>query len=142
MAADTLCNDYLIWQAYLPMKLSLLLLMVCLYGVTYIRGSTSLHWRLANRNVSSVLIEPCAERMHKNCSKLVVHNLTHTDTGFYTCSHQKSKSHEVSTYVFVKGKIIRILTDVFSIDPEIVKNWFSNSNVHLVTNGPRPFPSS
>ncbi|KAI2656848.1 Vascular endothelial growth factor receptor kdr-like [Labeo rohita] len=67
------------------------------------RGSTSLHWSLANRNVSSVLIEPCVERMHKNCSKLVVHNLTHTDTGFYTCSHQKSNSRNVSTYVFVKA---------------------------------------
>ncbi|RXN07406.1 vascular endothelial growth factor receptor kdr-like protein [Labeo rohita] len=42
--------------------------------------------------------------MHKNCSKLVVHNLTHTDTGFYTCSHQKSNSRNVSTYVFVKDR--------------------------------------
>ncbi|KAK7141377.1 hypothetical protein R3I93_015509 [Phoxinus phoxinus] len=66
------------------------------------RGSTSLHWRLANRNVSSVLIESCEERMHKHCSKLVIHNLRHTDTGFYTCSYQKSSGHEVSTYVFVK----------------------------------------
>uniref|UniRef100_A0A671R0J9 receptor protein-tyrosine kinase n=1 Tax=Sinocyclocheilus anshuiensis TaxID=1608454 RepID=A0A671R0J9_9TELE len=67
------------------------------------RGSTSLHWRLANRNVSSVRIELCEERMHKYCSKLVIHNLMHNDTGFYTCGgHQKSRDHEVSTYVFVK----------------------------------------
>ncbi|XP_016101123.1 vascular endothelial growth factor receptor kdr-like [Sinocyclocheilus grahami] len=67
------------------------------------RGSTSLHWRLANRNVSSVWIELCEERMHKYCSKLVIHNLMHNDTGFYTCGgHQKSRDHEVSTYVFVK----------------------------------------
>ncbi|KAK2891164.1 hypothetical protein Q8A67_013807 [Cirrhinus molitorella] len=64
------------------------------------RGSTSLHWRLANRNMSSVRIESCEVGMHKHCSKLVIHNLIHTDTGFYTC-HQKS-NHEVSTYVFVK----------------------------------------
>lgn len=87
------------------MKLSLLLVMFCLYGVTYIRGSTSLHWRLADRNVSLVHIESCEERMHKHCSKLVIHNLRHSDTGFYTCSYQKSSNHEVSTYVFVKGKI-------------------------------------
>ncbi|KAK9963109.1 hypothetical protein ABG768_006328 [Culter alburnus] len=66
------------------------------------RGSTSLHWRLANRNVSSVHIESCEERMHRHCSKLVIHNLTHSDTGFYRCSHKKSSVHEVSTYVFVK----------------------------------------
>uniref|UniRef100_A0A671MA41 receptor protein-tyrosine kinase n=1 Tax=Sinocyclocheilus anshuiensis TaxID=1608454 RepID=A0A671MA41_9TELE len=66
------------------------------------RGSTSLHWKLANRDVSSVRIEPCEERMHKHCSKLVIHDLMHNDTGFYTCSHQKSSNHEVSTYVFVK----------------------------------------
>uniref|UniRef100_A0A8C2K2P5 receptor protein-tyrosine kinase n=1 Tax=Cyprinus carpio TaxID=7962 RepID=A0A8C2K2P5_CYPCA len=66
-------------------------------------GSTSIQWRLANRNVSSVRIEPCKEGMHKHCSKLVIHNLMHNDTGFYTCSgHQKSRDHEVSTYVFVK----------------------------------------
>lgn len=40
--------------------------------------------------------------MHKHCSKLVIHNLMHTDTGFYSCSHQKSKEHQVSTYVYVK----------------------------------------
>ncbi|XP_059377473.1 vascular endothelial growth factor receptor kdr-like isoform X2 [Carassius carassius] len=67
------------------------------------RGSTSLQWRLANRNVSLVRIEPCEERMHKHCSKLVIHNLMYNDTGFYTCScHQKSRDHEVSTYVFVE----------------------------------------
>lgn len=140
------------------MKLSLLLLMFCLCGVTYTRGSTSLHWKLANRDVSSVRIEPCVERKH--CSKLVIHNLMHNDTGFYTCSHQKSSNHEVSTYVFVKGKIIRILMNIFSIDPEIVQNWFSknktsfyffylSTSLFLVTNDPywinqgtRPFPSN
>ncbi|XP_052011076.1 vascular endothelial growth factor receptor kdr-like [Xyrauchen texanus] len=66
------------------------------------RGSSPLHWRLAHRNVSSVQVEPCEERMHKHCSMLVIHNLMHNDTGFYTCSHRKSKDHEVSTYVFVK----------------------------------------
>ncbi|XP_052470563.1 vascular endothelial growth factor receptor kdr-like [Carassius gibelio] len=67
------------------------------------RGSTSLQWRLANRNVSSVRIEPCEERMHKHCSKLVIQNLMYNDTGLYTCSgHQKSMDHEVSTYVFVE----------------------------------------
>ncbi|TRY97973.1 hypothetical protein DNTS_000300 [Danionella cerebrum] len=66
------------------------------------RGSMALHWRLANRNVSSVHIEPCEERMHKHCSKLVIHNLKHDDTGLYSCSHKKSSDHEVSTYVFVK----------------------------------------
>jgi len=87
------------------MKLYLFLVMFCFYGVVYIRGSTSLHWRLANRNVSSGLIESCEERKHKHCSKLVIHNLRHSDTGFYTCSYQKSSNHKVSTYVFVKGKI-------------------------------------
>ncbi|XP_057205834.1 vascular endothelial growth factor receptor kdr-like [Triplophysa rosa] len=66
------------------------------------RGSTQLHWNLASKNVSSVQIESCEERMHKHCSKLVIHNLMHTDTGFYTCSHRKSKEHQVSTYVYVK----------------------------------------
>ncbi|KAA0709396.1 Vascular endothelial growth factor receptor kdr-like [Triplophysa tibetana] len=66
------------------------------------RGSTQLHWSLASRNDSSVKIEPCVERIQKHCSRLVIHNLIHTDTGFYTCSHQKSKEHQVSTYVYVK----------------------------------------
>nr|AAI29159.1 Kinase insert domain receptor like [Danio rerio]CAM73177.1 kdr [Danio rerio] len=66
------------------------------------RGSTALHWRLASRNVSSVRIESCEERLHKHCSKLVIHNLRHNDTGIYSCSHKKSSDHEVSTYVFVK----------------------------------------
>ncbi len=134
--------------------------MFCLYGVTYTRGSTSLRWKLANRDVSSVRIETCEERKH--CSKLVIHNLMHNDTGFYTCSHQKSSNHEVSTYVFVKGKIIRIPINGFSIDTEIVQNWFSKNNtslwiilfylstsLFLVTNDPywikqgtRPFPSN
>ncbi|XP_052005514.1 vascular endothelial growth factor receptor kdr-like [Xyrauchen texanus] len=66
------------------------------------RGSTPLQWRLDHRNVTSVQAEPCEERMYKHCSKLVIHNLMHNDTGFYNCSHRKSKDHEVSTYVFVK----------------------------------------
>ncbi len=104
--------------------------MFCLYGVTYTRGSTSLRWKLANRDVSSVRIETCEERKH--CSKLVIHNLMHNDTGFYTCSHQKSSNHEVSTYVFVKGKIITIPINVFSIDPEIVQYWFSKNSTSLL----------
>ncbi|XP_052430180.1 vascular endothelial growth factor receptor kdr-like [Carassius gibelio] len=71
-------------------------------------GSTSLRWKLANRNVSSVLIKPCGEGMHKHCSKLVIDKLMHNDTGFYTCSHQNSSQNssnqEVSTYVFVKDR--------------------------------------
>lgn len=91
--------------ACLPVKLSVLELMF----IYCIRGSNPLHWRLAHRNVSAVRIEPCEETMHKHCSKLVIHNLMRNDTGFYSCSHQKSKAHEVSTYVFVRGKTLQIL---------------------------------
>lgn len=65
-------------------------------------GSNPLHWRLAHRNVSAVRIEPCVKNKHKHCSKLVIHNLMRNDTGFYSCNYQKSKAHEVSTYLFVR----------------------------------------
>ncbi|KAI5105129.1 vascular endothelial growth factor receptor kdr-like isoform X1 [Silurus meridionalis] len=66
------------------------------------RGSTQVQWMLASRNLSSegVHIKPC--ELTANCSKLVIHNLKYTDTGYYTCSHTNSREHESSTYVFVK----------------------------------------
>ncbi|KAB5571233.1 hypothetical protein PHYPO_G00222690 [Pangasianodon hypophthalmus] len=66
------------------------------------RGSTQLQWKLASRDLSSegVQVEPC--ELTANCSKLVIHNLKYTDTGYYTCSHDNSREHESSTYVFVK----------------------------------------
>ncbi|XP_062856564.1 vascular endothelial growth factor receptor kdr-like [Trichomycterus rosablanca] len=65
-------------------------------------GSTHLHWGLPSRDLSSkgVHITKCGHSAH--CSKLVIHNLTHTDTGRYTCSHNDSREREISTYVFVK----------------------------------------
>ncbi|XP_047658234.1 vascular endothelial growth factor receptor kdr-like isoform X2 [Tachysurus fulvidraco] len=66
------------------------------------RGSTQVHWKLASRNLNSegVQVEPCEQTEH--CSKLVIHNLKYTDTGYYTCRHSNSREHESSTYVFVK----------------------------------------
>ncbi|KAK3563813.1 hypothetical protein QTP86_002759 [Hemibagrus guttatus] len=70
------------------------------------RGSTQLQWKLASRNLSSegVQVELCEQTAH--CSKLVIHNLKYTDTGYYTCSHNNSREHESSTYVFVKGNVL------------------------------------
>lgn len=72
----------------------------------WIRGSTQLHWKLASRKLSSegVLVEQC--ELTTNCSKLVIHNLKYTDTGYYTCSHNNSRKHKSSTYVFVKGELL------------------------------------
>ncbi|KAG7329168.1 hypothetical protein KOW79_007342 [Hemibagrus wyckioides] len=66
------------------------------------RGSTQLQWKLPSRSLSSegVQVEPCEQTAY--CSKLVIHNLKFTDTGYYTCSHNNSRKHESSTYVFVK----------------------------------------
>ncbi|XP_053486492.1 vascular endothelial growth factor receptor kdr-like [Ictalurus furcatus] len=66
------------------------------------RGSTQLHWKLASRKLSSegAQVEPC--ELTTNCSRLVIHNLKYTDTGYYTCSHNNSRKHKSSTYVFVK----------------------------------------
>ncbi|XP_072520192.1 vascular endothelial growth factor receptor kdr-like [Salminus brasiliensis] len=64
------------------------------------RGSTRLQWSLASRNLTSEDVQ--VERCGKHCSKLIIHNLRHNDTGFYTCSHRNSREHESSTYVFVK----------------------------------------
>ncbi|MCJ8734048.1 hypothetical protein PDJAM_G00230930 [Pangasius djambal] len=71
------------------------------------RGSTQVQWKLASRDLSSegVKVEPC--ELTANCSKLVIHNLKYTDTGYYACSHNNSREHnESSTYVFVKGIVL------------------------------------
>ncbi|KAF5889024.1 vascular endothelial growth factor receptor kdr-like, partial [Clarias magur] len=66
------------------------------------RGSAQVQWKVASGNTTSegIHIEPC--ELTANCSKLVIHNLKYTDTGYYTCSHIDSSKHESSTYVFVK----------------------------------------
>ncbi|TSQ81014.1 Vascular endothelial growth factor receptor kdr-like [Bagarius yarrelli] len=66
------------------------------------RGSTQVQWQLANRNLNAdgVHVEPCEETEH--CSKLMIHNLKYTDTGYYICTHNNSQDNESSTYVFVK----------------------------------------
>ncbi|KAM9470410.1 vascular endothelial growth factor receptor kdr-like [Clarias gariepinus] len=66
------------------------------------RGSAQVQWKLASRNSTSegVHVEPC--ELTANCSKLIIHNLEYTDTGYYNCSHIDSSKHESFTYVFVK----------------------------------------
>ncbi|XP_060783732.1 vascular endothelial growth factor receptor kdr-like [Neoarius graeffei] len=66
------------------------------------RASTQVQWKLASRDLTSegVQVKPCEQTSH--CSKLVIHNLKYTDTGYYSCSHNKSREHNSSTYVFVK----------------------------------------
>ncbi|KAI4885350.1 hypothetical protein NFI96_014323, partial [Prochilodus magdalenae] len=68
------------------------------------RGSTQLQWMLASRNLTSkdVQVKKCKELHSEHCSKLVINNLRHSDTGYYSCSYHNSKDYESSTYVFVR----------------------------------------
>ncbi|KAG5851891.1 hypothetical protein ANANG_G00056620 [Anguilla anguilla] len=68
------------------------------------RGSAQLTWSLPWRTPASegVLVEECERGAHSHCSRLVVHNLTHKDTGTYRCNYTHALDEEVTTYVFVK----------------------------------------
>ncbi|KAJ8351229.1 hypothetical protein SKAU_G00227050 [Synaphobranchus kaupii] len=71
------------------------------------RGSARLTWSLPRRRLSSdgVLVEEeaCERGAHSHCSQLLVHNLTHKDTGPYACNYTyHALDEEVATYLFVK----------------------------------------
>ncbi|KAG7465088.1 hypothetical protein MATL_G00172480 [Megalops atlanticus] len=70
------------------------------------RGSAQLWWSLPGRSLSSegVLVEErgCDPGPHSHCSRLEVHNLTHRDTGLYSCKYPHHAQDKGSTYVFVK----------------------------------------
>ncbi|KAJ8255109.1 hypothetical protein GJAV_G00201010 [Gymnothorax javanicus] len=71
------------------------------------RGSARLTWGLPQRRLSSagVLVddETCDRGEYSHCSQLVVHNLTHKDTGPYACYYTTGfLDEETATYVFVK----------------------------------------
>lgn len=91
----------------------------------WIRTSTQVQWKLASRNLTSegVQVKPCEQTAH--CSKLVIHNLKYTDTGYYICSHKNSGEHKSSTYVFVKGKLSFVDRPVWWII------YLSFSGIHL-----------
>lgn len=67
-----------------------------------------LNWTLPSRSLHSegVHVEDCSHKK-QHCKRLVLHNLTYSDTGYYRCSSQK---HVDSIYVFVEGKAKTALT--------------------------------
>ncbi|KAG5263347.1 hypothetical protein AALO_G00263860 [Alosa alosa] len=64
------------------------------------RGSRRLNWTLPGRDLLSegVRVEDCSQRK-QHCKRLLLHNLTYNDTGYYECS---SPRHAKSIYVFVE----------------------------------------
>ncbi|XP_036379838.1 vascular endothelial growth factor receptor kdr-like [Megalops cyprinoides] len=73
------------------------------------RGSAPLQWILPWRSAGSAGVrveeQACERGEYSHCSLLEVHNLTHRDTGLYTCNYTHHALHEESTtYVFVKDE--------------------------------------
>ncbi|XP_018598781.2 vascular endothelial growth factor receptor kdr-like isoform X2 [Scleropages formosus] len=71
------------------------------------RGSSQLQWKLPSRNLSSsgvwVADKGCEKHPYSHCSRLVVEDLIHNDTGLYTCMHvNHTPVEEKATYVFVR----------------------------------------
>uniref|UniRef100_A0A8C9RR54 receptor protein-tyrosine kinase n=1 Tax=Scleropages formosus TaxID=113540 RepID=A0A8C9RR54_SCLFO len=70
-------------------------------------GSSQLQWKLPSRNLSSsgvwVADKGCEKHPYSHCSRLVVEDLIHNDTGLYTCMHvNHTPVEEKATYVFVR----------------------------------------
>ncbi|KAL2077215.1 hypothetical protein ACEWY4_026719 [Coilia grayii] len=64
------------------------------------RGPRVENWTLPSRSPFSedVHVEDCSKRK-QHCKRLILHNLTYNDTGFYSC---QSHRHTESTYLFVE----------------------------------------
>ncbi|XP_026873989.2 vascular endothelial growth factor receptor kdr-like [Electrophorus electricus] len=70
--------------------------------ILHCRGHAELQWSLANRNLTSEGVQVEQYMNNKTCSRLIIHKLSHLDTGYYTCSYRNNSEKKRSTYVFVK----------------------------------------
>ncbi|XP_031442884.1 vascular endothelial growth factor receptor kdr-like [Clupea harengus] len=84
------------------------------------RGPRVLNWSLPSRSLLSegVRVEDCTHRK-QNCKRLVLHNLTYNDTGYYKCS---SHRHTESTYVFVEDHAQPFM-ELYSDDPLVLSSY-------------------
>uniref|UniRef100_A0A8C9R785 receptor protein-tyrosine kinase n=1 Tax=Scleropages formosus TaxID=113540 RepID=A0A8C9R785_SCLFO len=71
------------------------------------RGGAQLEWSLPRQDLplERIWMVDCGQGVHGYCSRLIVYNMTHRDTGRYSCSYtHHSLLEDCSTYVFVKDE--------------------------------------
>ncbi|KPP69796.1 vascular endothelial growth factor receptor kdr-like, partial [Scleropages formosus] len=71
------------------------------------RGGAQLEWSLPRQDLplERIWMVECGQGVHGYCSRLIVYNMTHRDTGRYSCSYtHHSLLEDCSTYVFVKDE--------------------------------------